>query len=791
MNTKLLKKIVAITTISAFTVSNMLTGVDYTDAASDTVVYPLKEISKLECRFQDFDDLSSNCKQSLPILNTDDYVKYSKLNDGYNDYTRLYTVLWGSSYTYGWDVGHGGHIWTDIATAKGTPVYTIADGTVLYSKNDTALWNMVSVKHYINGKSIVSTYAHMSKLLVKAGDTLRAWDMIWKVWSTWNSTWNHLHLQIDLAAPFYPYYYDYNACPYSYYTISETGKCFSELEKHSIDPLLFLETNGAVLDDYEVSTTTSSSNSGWNTTVISNLGLFDKTVYIGYNSQDIKDVQELFTKLGYYRGDISGDYEDILDDIIDYQIDKWVIANKYSYGAGYFGPGTRAQAKIDYNNYLAWDNSSSSNNNSDEVTVITSKPEVEKIEKETLMSREEIEAREVQEFLDDYNVELNFQNVGWNIEVGKTVELNLKVTDKKGKAFRWNMPSGMTFVADSSTVSIFPEKLFYFTDGTRDIFIKGLKPGNITISVKVWWVTVKRLSVKVYEDGRVILPDTAVIAVNSNPVVGEVNNALVVFKDDSGANLLNLEYGSTYKLQTGENLKVCMKSWSISNISSIMKQSCEDNEFTNDVTFSYEDTVDGIVVFDYKALASNNQISIINTQSNKTLASANITTKSPKDLDYTDTYMNEIMHLLSQWVVSGINNGYFLNQRDVTQYDTLTWIENALYKYQDQATSADTAYKIAQNINEIQKVKKTVGKYDTVTRKDLLEYTYQYLVFEDSSNIQVKNYRDLDNDENLLASYVLNNKTWNDQFGENYFQPTKKCYKMRNSVYIKQYTQSK
>ena len=43
----------------------------------DKVVYPLKEISKLDCRFNDFHNLKSNCKQQLPILKTKDYTKYS------------------------------------------------------------------------------------------------------------------------------------------------------------------------------------------------------------------------------------------------------------------------------------------------------------------------------------------------------------------------------------------------------------------------------------------------------------------------------------------------------------------------------------------------------------------------------------------------------------------------------------------------------------------------------------------------------------------------------------------
>ena len=48
-----------------------------TNASSTKVIYPLKQISKLECRFTEFDELSSSCKQNLPILNTKDYSKYA------------------------------------------------------------------------------------------------------------------------------------------------------------------------------------------------------------------------------------------------------------------------------------------------------------------------------------------------------------------------------------------------------------------------------------------------------------------------------------------------------------------------------------------------------------------------------------------------------------------------------------------------------------------------------------------------------------------------------------------
>ena len=46
--------------------------------ASSKIIYPLKEVSKLECRFTNFDDLTSSCKQKLPVLKTKYYSKYAR-----------------------------------------------------------------------------------------------------------------------------------------------------------------------------------------------------------------------------------------------------------------------------------------------------------------------------------------------------------------------------------------------------------------------------------------------------------------------------------------------------------------------------------------------------------------------------------------------------------------------------------------------------------------------------------------------------------------------------------------
>ena len=766
-----IKKISQIWLLGIFTITNTALPVFNTAQAGDSeIVYPLQEISKLDCRFQDFDTLSSDCKQKLPVLKTKDYAKYAAKNGGYNDYTRLYTVLWWASYKYGWDVWHGGHIGTDIATAKGTPIYSMADGTVIHSKTDVALWKMVSIEHYIDGKKIVSNYAHMSEIIAKKWQKVKAGQLIWKVGSTGNSTGNHLHFQLDLDTPFHPYYYSYNNCPYSYYKITEDWVCFDELEKNTIDPLKFLETKGSILKDIQVTGSYDSSATTVTPTSTDEY-VFNRTVYIGYNKNDIKAVQRIYKDLGVYKWSINGNYEDIEDDIIQYQLNTGVISSKSEYGAGRFGPKTRAQTKSDYDKFLASGEKITVDEENTEKVYITTNVKTEKISRQNILSREEIEAREVENFLKKYNVSLSFEDVWWNVQVWKTTKINLEITDKRWKGFKGNMPGGMTFIADTSTVQMFPERLFYFTDGQRDILVKGLKPGNITISVKIGGTIIKRIPIKVYESGKTIYPSKAVIIGNTSPILGEANTAVVVFKDDSGRNLINLEYGSTYKVNTNNGTKICLKQWNVNSLSKLAKTKCDESEYKDHVTFTYDDTIWGIAVFDYKSLNKNTKLEIVNTYDNSVLVTQKLNVKDPKGLKTNYVYREDVLSLLSEWVADWINQWYFLEDRDITKLDTLNWIENALNEYKDSAISNDVASKIDTNIDYIQAAKTKVGKYTKISRKDFLELTYEFLVFDTNTNVALKQYRDLDNVSNIKASYVLNNTTWKDQFGENYFQP--------------------
>lgn len=222
----------------------MWLGLFWASANAQEFVYPFQDVSKPECRFQKYSTLSSSCKQKFPKLKTSDYDKYK--ND-YN-YRRLYTVLWNATYEYGWDVWNWSHLWVDVATSEGTPVYSITDWTVNYAGWKNGWWNTISIKHKVNGKTIYSTYSHLSKIDVKAGQKISVNTKVWEVGSTWNSTWNHLHFQLDTNEDTknHPYYY-YKNCPWNEWDIVNKWSCMTDLKNNTLDPLRFLETNGAII----------------------------------------------------------------------------------------------------------------------------------------------------------------------------------------------------------------------------------------------------------------------------------------------------------------------------------------------------------------------------------------------------------------------------------------------------------------------------------------------------------------------------------------------------------------
>ncbi len=82
----------------------------------------------------------------------------------------------------------------DLATASGIPVYPVSDGKVVWvNYSSLGYGNHILIE---DNRQIQSLYAHLSKILVQAGETVTKKTQIGQVGATGWATGNHLHFEI-------------------------------------------------------------------------------------------------------------------------------------------------------------------------------------------------------------------------------------------------------------------------------------------------------------------------------------------------------------------------------------------------------------------------------------------------------------------------------------------------------------------------------------------------------------------------------------------------------------------
>lgn len=109
-------------------------------------------------------------------------LNYKRISSGYS-LSRKHPIL-GTFKT---------HRAIDFAADTGTPVETVADGTVVYSGWNGAYGNFVKIKH---GSGFETAYAHLSKIYVSKGAKVKQGDLIGAVGTTGRSTGPHLHYEM-------------------------------------------------------------------------------------------------------------------------------------------------------------------------------------------------------------------------------------------------------------------------------------------------------------------------------------------------------------------------------------------------------------------------------------------------------------------------------------------------------------------------------------------------------------------------------------------------------------------
>lgn len=92
--------------------------------------------------------------------------------------------------------GHHHHKGLDIAAPAGTPVLSMAAGTVVRADKSSSYGNVVYVDH---GDGVVTRYAHQERLDVEEGQRVVRGQQLGTVGSTGRSTGNHLHLEVRVS----------------------------------------------------------------------------------------------------------------------------------------------------------------------------------------------------------------------------------------------------------------------------------------------------------------------------------------------------------------------------------------------------------------------------------------------------------------------------------------------------------------------------------------------------------------------------------------------------------------
>ncbi|MFQ6171629.1 M23 family metallopeptidase [Oryzobacter sp. R7] len=89
-----------------------------------------------------------------------------------------------------WGKTHDG---LDIGAPTGTPLYAMSSGTVILSDEVFSFGNKLEIRYW---DGTVSWYGHLSRRLVRTGETVRAGELVGLVGNTGHSFGSHLHLEI-------------------------------------------------------------------------------------------------------------------------------------------------------------------------------------------------------------------------------------------------------------------------------------------------------------------------------------------------------------------------------------------------------------------------------------------------------------------------------------------------------------------------------------------------------------------------------------------------------------------
>lgn len=121
------------------------------------------------------------------------------------------------------------HKGMDFSASTGTPVYASGNGQVIRAQRSSTFGQVIYIDH---GYGYQTIYAHLSKMVVRRGATVKRGDLIGYVGSTGLSVSPHLHYEVHKnGRPLNPIYFYYgNLSPDEFATLQKTSE-----ESQSLD----------------------------------------------------------------------------------------------------------------------------------------------------------------------------------------------------------------------------------------------------------------------------------------------------------------------------------------------------------------------------------------------------------------------------------------------------------------------------------------------------------------------------------------------------------------------------
>ena len=441
--------------------------------------YPLKQVSTLECRTLYRNEMPESCKINLPRIYWWNYSAY-KENELYRS---IYTVLWAAPYSDSWNQKIWAHAGIDVATARGTPLYSIWDWEVYSAWWNSAYWNLVRIKYVYNWEIVYGVYAHMDTISVKVWDKIAKWQRIGTVWNTWNTSWwlgwYHVHFEIAKDSFGRPAY-AYTNCPDLskwHYSIIQNGLCRTELISYQYDPIRLLEAWSTYVP-LEQATGTNSLTGSTNNTINLSWVISSGTS----NNQIDKD-------------NINNESNNNIDNNLSGNNWNWSIDNNLNNSTNTEEEHTSPTIKTWDNSNTSWNNSNTSWNNNivvdDKDTQDTTV--IDETKKDPLLIELNFNwLKDMWEhFARIWDVEIRSALKQRNLLLWETVTLDIEIFkkwkqwSKEGNYYNWILQTPFMFLLNNDFVSANISSLQLITKWKAKIQITWNKVGKSSLVIKL------------------------------------------------------------------------------------------------------------------------------------------------------------------------------------------------------------------------------------------------------------------------------------------------------------------